>query len=448
MRVSPLSCLRLVPAFGLVLACLVACGGTVPGSRQQTQIIPPAWPQGGKEPPPYYGERMQPPARLDRQALPRNIGQPYTGPAGAAQPGKQVYNLSGQDRHGPSMGGTSPAVQTAPATRVALLLPLSGAQAKLGMALQNAAQLAVFDNAGNDFELMPRDTGDTPEGAQLALRDALASGAKLIIGPLFSSSVSAIKPLAQSANVPVLALSNDTAMAGENIYITGFSPAAQVERIIGFAQTQGVKRIAALVPRGGYGDVVQGALAGAAARSGAKIVRIEQYDPAAMVMGAQLDTIAKSQGGIDGILIAEGGDRLRSIATQLAARGIDLSRIHLLGTGLWDEADVGRGAPALAGGWFAAPDNGRLGSFIASYEETFGQKPPRIASLAYDAAAMAVTLSRRAGSLTPAALSGMRTFEGIDGPIRLTAAGRVERSLAVYQVTPEGIARTDEAPGL
>src|SRR6185437_8999954 len=48
-------------------------------------------------------------------------------------------------------------------TRVGLLLPLSGANAKLGEAMLNAAQMALFDVAGNDFVLLPRDTQGTPE---------------------------------------------------------------------------------------------------------------------------------------------------------------------------------------------------------------------------------------------------------------------------------------------
>ncbi len=50
----------------------------------------------------------------------------------------------------------------------------------------NAAQLAVFDVADQHFELMPRDTGSNEAGAEAAARDALATGAQLLIGPVFA----------------------------------------------------------------------------------------------------------------------------------------------------------------------------------------------------------------------------------------------------------------------
>ncbi|MDP6953963.1 MAG: hypothetical protein QGF53_14515, partial [Alphaproteobacteria bacterium] len=53
----------------------------------------------------------------------------------------------------------------APGTvRVAILLPLSGTHAGMGAALLDAAQLALFDHAGDDFVLLPKDTGGTGFG--------------------------------------------------------------------------------------------------------------------------------------------------------------------------------------------------------------------------------------------------------------------------------------------
>ena len=49
-------------------------------------------------------------------------------------------------------------------TRVALLAPLSGPRANLGQAVLDAAKLALFDVADEEFELRPYDTAATAEG--------------------------------------------------------------------------------------------------------------------------------------------------------------------------------------------------------------------------------------------------------------------------------------------
>ena len=79
---------------------------------------------------------------------------------------------------------------------VGILLPLTGRHAAIGQALLNAAQLALFDLADDDFKMIVGDTGGTPEGARAATRDLLDQGAGLILGPLFSTAVG---PVAEEA---------------------------------------------------------------------------------------------------------------------------------------------------------------------------------------------------------------------------------------------------------
>ena len=164
--------------------------------------------------------------------------------------------------------------------KVALLLPLSGKNAPLGQALLNAAQLAVFDVADQRFELMPRDTGSNDVAAEAAARDALASGAQLLIGPVFASNVNSVKPIAAAAGINMLALSTDTALADQNVFVMGFAPGAQIVREISYARARGLSRFAALLPKSAYGDLIGSAFQAGIGRSGGSIIDIESYDPA------------------------------------------------------------------------------------------------------------------------------------------------------------------------
>jgi hypothetical protein len=140
----------------------------------------------------------------------------------------------------------------------------------------------------------------------------------------------------------------------------------------------------------------------------------------------------------DTLLIADGGARLKSIAGQLNANGIVQPQVQILGTGLWDEPGLGAEG-ALIGAWYAAPDPLFRREFEGNYRATFGTPPHRLATLAYDATAMAALLARDVGAngtFSRAALTDSSGFLGRDGLFRLQPDGLAERRLAVLQIAP------------
>src|SRR5690606_26393701 len=146
---------------------------------------------------------------------------------------------------GPEVGGET--------TKVALLLPLSGQHAAIGSAMLDAAQLAVVDMGTEQFELVPKDTRGTAEGASAAASEAIREGADLIVGPLLATSVRAASPAARAAGVPVLAFSNDRTVAGGGVFTLGFLPDPEVRRVVEYAVSQGMRRFAAVAPETPYG---------------------------------------------------------------------------------------------------------------------------------------------------------------------------------------------------
>lgn len=337
--------------------------------------------------------------------------------------------------------------------KVALLLPLSGPNAKLGKAMLDAAQLAFFDSGGKGLELVPRDTGGTPEGAAKAARAVLADKASLILGPLLKFEVAAVKPLAGAANIPVIAFSTATELAGGDVFLIGFLPRAEVVREVGFARQRGHRQFAALAPNSPYGRLMADALRQAAGPSGGEVTQVALYDPGAADVGPAIRQLlpASAAGpaapGFDALLLPEGGERLKAIARQLAAAGLDGKNVQLLGSGLWDEPDTGS-EPALVGGWFAASAPELRRGFEERFAKTYGYKPPLLASLGYDAVALAAVLSRGEGGapFSREAILNRRGFSGVDGLFRFAPNGLVERGLAVLQVAPQGSIVVSPAP--
>src|SRR5690606_8937411 len=113
--------------------------------------------------------------------------------------------------------------------RVALLLPLTGRGSEIGPGMLNAAEMALFDAGVSNFELLPRDTQGTPEGAAAAAQSAIADGARLILGPVFAGEVRPVRTVAKPAGVNVISFSTNRNMAGDNVLVMGVLPSTQVE---------------------------------------------------------------------------------------------------------------------------------------------------------------------------------------------------------------------------
>ena|SRR5438876_12221491 len=81
------------------------------------------------------------------------------------------------------------------------------------------------------------------------------------------------------------------------------------------------------------------------------------------------------------------------------------------------------------------------------FQATYGRAPPRLASLGYDAAALAAVLAQGEGEpFSQQAILRPNGFTGVDGLFRFTPGGLVQRGLAVLEVEPEGDVVVSPAP--
>jgi ABC-type branched-subunit amino acid transport system substrate-binding protein len=135
------------------------------------------------------------------------------------------------------------------------------------------------------------------------------------------------------------------------------------------------------------------------------------------------------------------------VVQALAASGVDLKRVQLLGAGLWDDPRVFSTA-ALDGGWYAAPESSGFRNFSARYRARYGQDPVRTATLAYDAVALVAALVKTQGAqrFSEQVLTTSSGFAGIDGVFRFRPDGTNERGLAVLRVAPSGGQVVSPAP--
>ena len=332
--------------------------------------------------------------------------------------------------------------------RVALLLPLSapGTPGQMARQMKNAAEMAMVDAGRPDITLVVKDTAGNPAGARAAAEAALAEGARLILGPLFASSVKEVAARARGKGVPVIAFSSSSSVARPGVYLMSFPPEAEVDNVVRHAARSGKKNIAALLPTSTYGNVVAKALEEAARRYGARIVARERYVRTSLGITEPARRLAAAipGAGANALFLPEVPKLAAKAGEVLAQSGITPASVQLLGTGFWDSTSA-RTVSFLNGGWYAGVDPRLVRHFEGKYRQTYGQKPLRVASLAYDATSLAIALKRH-GGFTNAAITNREGFQGMNGLFRFRRNGMIERGLAILRVTPTGPQVVKPAP--
>lgn len=349
----------------------------------------------------------------------------------------------------PPSGTPTPDTRAVPAgqAKVAALLPLSGAQAAVGQSMLEAIRLAFSDARGGvPIELLPRDTTGTPEGARRAAESALQAGATLIVGPLLGAEVPAVSELARGAGVPVLSLTNNVAIASPGVYALGMLPQTQVERMVGYARSKGARRFALVAPDDLYGKIIEDSFRNVVTGGGGQLVAVERYAGNMNGVSNAVKRVAGINGGADAILLAGNGDNLLLASTFVPYYDIDTKKTQVLvATVGWDDPRLQQEA-ALFGAYMAAPLTPKREEFTRRFKQTYNKDAPLLASLGYDAAALAIAAIRDGGETgLTSALINPSGFEGYDGVFRLRPDGSNQRLLPVLQFQRGG-ARQVEGP--
>ena len=334
--------------------------------------------------------------------------------------------------------------------RVALLVPRSatGNAGNTGQAFRNAADLAMRDFPGAGIQLVVYDTGGTSAGALAAANRALAEGAEMILGPVFSSAVGSAAAPARQAGVPVIAFTTDVSVAGRGVYLISFLPDNDIERAVSYAAANGRKSFAAILPANRYGTLVEAAFRQTVSRTGGRVVTIERYQLDQNDIRLKATAIAEVASQFDALLVPDSGDAAVIVADTLATAGVSQDTTRLIGGGQWEGDSRISSSPSLAGAWYAAPSRQGFAAFAQRYRSAYNSEPPRNATIAYDATVLAAGLVRQFGAerFSQAVLTNPNGFAGIDGVFRLLPDGRNNRRLSVYEVTGSGTTLADPAP--
>jgi ABC-type branched-subunit amino acid transport system substrate-binding protein len=342
--------------------------------------------------------------------------------------------------------------------------------------LLQAAQLALGNGAGPTLDVI--DTGGTPAGAVTAIQTAIGNRDSVVLGPLTSSETAAVAPLAKTANLPVLAFTNDPSQAQPGVWTLGITPGQQIRRLVVAASAQGKAQFAALLPSSDFGHAMANGLTRALAAENLPPATVRMHGSGMGALTSATREVsdyadrrgpiearvkaARAEGTPEGrheaqelmkssvppppfnvLVLADTGEPLQEIASLLPYFDVDRYSVQIVGPALW--ADPSSGSGAVSGAWYAAPDNAARAGLERDYSAKYGAPPPPLADLAYDGASVAAAIISHSGAQLTV-LTQPAGFVGTDGWLAFLPDGQVRRGLAVFRIERGGPALIDPAP--
>lgn len=352
---------------------------------------------------------------------------------------------------GPQSGGL---VDPDQPVQVALLVPGGTGNANieyLARSLKNAARMAAADAQGATIDLRVYETGGNAGRAVAQANTAADSGAQIILGPLFAESANAVGNAMVPRNINVLSFSNNSEIAGGNVFVLGTNFVDVADRLVSYGVKNGKRNIYIVAEDDVSGQIGARAIETAIARNRARVAgRINHPVSVSGISAVTPQIVAAAQsGGVDAIFMTANQQAVLPYLTQtLAEAGITSQVTQFMGLTRWDEPTARLSMSQLQNGWFVIPDQRLQQQFKARYQAAFGEQPHELASLAYDGVS-AIASQLRAGkrnALTVDGLTQRSGFAGVGGVFRLQNDRTAERGLAVATIRNQQVVILDAAP--
>jgi len=347
---------------------------------------------------------------------------------------------------------TGPTIAPGAPVPVALLVPGgSGGDGAVSRSLENAARLAMADLDGVEIDLSVYTTGGTAGGGNAAARQAVEDGAKVILGPLYAQSANGAGLAAAASGVNVLAFSNNTAIAGGNVFVLGTTFENVADRVARFAAAQGRRNVLVVHAESTAEEFGRDAIVSALQDSRASVAGVIGFpltEAGVRAAAGQAVATARATGADAAFFTSDYAGALGFLPQYLSEAGFAATEAQVLALARLDQTGGSAIPDGLEGAWFALPDPAQSVPFRQRYTEAYGSSPHPLATLSYDgiAAIGALVAQGRPDALSRSALTTNAGFVGVGGIFRLRPDGTNQRGLAVAQIRDGNVSIIDPAP--
>lgn len=291
---------------------------------------------------------------------------------------------------------------------VGAVLSLSGRGRRVGeLALRGlmlAAGLPLQGPPSADTpQVVFRDDGGDPERAAQAVSELVSTHRAIaIIGPMDVNAAAAAAARAQELGVPIVLLSpgGKATERGSMVYRYFATADDELRALLLQAKSVGRGRVAALLPQGAYGDLMEATLRTQATSTGAELAVVQRYQPGITSFVDPGAALAKQR--FETLFVADEARTVALIAPALAAAGLWCTppgeqppnagrAISLIAPAVAFDHSLARSVGRyLQGAWFSVPfdaqsANGAGQHFVERFESQWNEPPDAFAAFAHDA---------------------------------------------------------------
>jgi branched-chain amino acid transport system substrate-binding protein len=326
--------------------------------------------------------------------------------------------------------------------KIGIVQATSGGSAALyGVMQKNAAELAIEEvnasGALGDLKLVgihQDDGGDRGQSVNIFQRLINQEKVSVILGPTLTTSAFAADPIAQKAQVPVIASSNTAPGVtdmGDYIFRTSPPESKVFPGVLAYVKKMSAPKTAAQI----YGiddALMKSAYAvhkKALEAEGIKIVATETFQKGDVDYSAQLTTIKAASPDI--IVIGGLAEEAANIVRQARQLGIPQSTTIMganasISTKLAELAGPAAEGFTVGSSWFIQFDNTRNKAFVEAYRKKYNSDPDTFAAQAYTSVyVFADALKRAGGASDPRklrdALASTKDLDSNIGPFSFDA---------------------------
>ena len=298
--------------------------------------------------------------------------------------------------------------------RVGLLAPFSGKYKNLGESLLLSTQLALDEINNENIIIIPRDSGsEDKDKLNLAIKEIINNGAKIIIGPMTSSSFTELK---KYSDIIFISLSNKEPKISKNVINIGISLESQLKAIERFLINEKKNKTIILYPKNDFEKFIDKKI---------KLLKLKnfkvfKYNPDPRILTGEIEKLTNysqrkknletrknilkkkdddqskkeleildriyTLGSVDfdSIIVIDFGNSLKSVLASLVYADVDDKEVLFTTVNQWfDESIFSQNS--VKNLYYPSIDMKEFKKYNENYFKTFKLKPDAITILAYDA---------------------------------------------------------------
>jgi hypothetical protein len=349
--------------------------------------------------------------------------------------------------------------------RVGLLVPLTGKNSEIGQSIIKSVRLAINKINNPLIEIIPKDTGSSPEITLRAAKELADSGVKIIIGPVFNESLIYLDELNE---ITFLALTNKNNNFSKNIINAGINATSQLNAIKKFIKINEIKKTIFLTPDVSFKNEIEEAIS----NSKIKILENYIYDTDPTKLTEQIEKITRYEirkqnledeivrleksdqsnkeylierlkkrdtlGGVnfDSIVISDFDESLKSVTTSLLYTDVSPKEKYFITLNQWFDESLLKETSSQPL-YFPSANKSNYDDFSSEYFEKYNQYPNQLSFLSYDLVGLIYYLILQNNSIVDENMFSKKTlFKGKVGIFEIKN-NKINHILNFYKVEDE-----------